>query len=84
MSPKGWSFYKTIAIRYASFMGKMIDTAAAAEKLGVNLQRIRALLQERRIPGARLIGRQWFVPEDFKVTPGTRGPELRKPRHGPK
>ena len=56
-------------------MGKMIDTAAAAEKLGVNLQRIRALLAQRRIPGARRIGRQWFVPEDFEVTPGTRGPK---------
>src|SRR5690349_21565281 len=55
-------------------MSKMIDAAAAAAKLGVNVQRIRALLQERRISGARLIGRQWFVPEDFKVTPGTRGP----------
>ena len=26
-------------------------------------------------PGARLVGRSWFVPEDFKVTPGTRGPK---------
>jgi methylase of polypeptide subunit release factors len=59
-------------------MGKMIDTAAAAARLGVNLQRIRALLGARRIPGARLVGRQWFVPEDFKVTPGTRGPSLKR------
>ena len=65
-------------------MGKMIDANAAAAKLGVNPQRIRALLAQRRIPGARYIGRQWFVPEDFVVIPGTRGPELRKPRHGPK
>jgi hypothetical protein len=55
----------------------MIDTAAAAKKLGVNLQRIRALLGKRRIPGARRVGRQWFVPEDFKVTPAARGPKLR-------
>jgi hypothetical protein len=48
-----------------------------AAKLGVNLQqqRIRALLAQRRIPGARRVGRQWFVP-DFKVTPGTRGPRM--------
>jgi methylase of polypeptide subunit release factors len=59
-------------------MGKMIDTATAAAKLGVNLQRIRALLAQRRIPGARLVGRTWFVPDDFKVTPGSRGPKLRK------
>jgi len=59
-------------------MAKMIDTAAAAEKLGVNLQRIRALLAQRRIPGARLVGRTWFVPEDFKVTPGRRGPPMKE------
>jgi hypothetical protein len=56
-------------------MGKMIDSAAAAARLGVNMQRVRALLGARRIPGARRIGRQWFVPEDFEVTPGTRGPK---------
>ena len=56
-------------------MGKMIDSAAAAARLGVNMQRIRALLGARRIPGARRIGRQWFVPEDFEVTTGTRGPK---------
>jgi hypothetical protein len=53
----------------------MIDSAAAAARLGVNMQRIRALLGARRIPGARRLGRQWFVPEDFEVTPGTRGPK---------
>jgi excisionase family DNA binding protein len=56
-------------------MGKMISTAEAAVKLGVNLQRVRALLSQRRIPGARRIGRQWFVPENFSVTPGSRGPK---------
>ena len=61
-------------------MGKMIGTAAAAKKLGVNLQRVRTLLTQRRIPGARRLGRQWFVPEDFKVTPGTRGPSLKRRR----
>jgi hypothetical protein len=54
----------------------MIDTAAAAAKLGVNLQRMRALLVQRRIPGARRLGRQWFIPENFKVMPGTRGPKM--------
>jgi hypothetical protein len=34
-------------------VGKMIDSAAAAARLGVNMQRIRALLGARRIPGAR-------------------------------
>jgi hypothetical protein len=54
----------------------MIGTAAAAKRLGVNLQRIRALLTQRRIPGARRVGRQWFVPEDFEVKPGARGPDM--------
>jgi len=54
----------------------MIDTAKAAAKLGVNAQRMRALLAQRRIPGARRIGRQWFVPEEFEVTPAARGPAL--------
>jgi excisionase family DNA binding protein len=56
----------------------MISTAEAAAKLGVNLQRIRALLSDRRIPGAKRIGRQWFIPKGFVVTPGTRGPKLGK------
>jgi hypothetical protein len=59
-------------------MGKMIDVAAAAAKLGVVPQRVRALLAKRRIPGARRLGRLWFIPEDFKVTPGSRGPSLKR------
>ena len=62
-------------------MSKMIDVIAAAAKLGVNPEYIRALLAQRRIPGAKFIGRQWLVPEDFVVIPGTRGPEPRKTRH---
>jgi hypothetical protein len=59
-------------------MGKMIDTATAAAKLRISIQRICVLCRERRIAGARLIGRQWFVPEDFTVTPGTRGPKQKR------
>jgi hypothetical protein len=59
-------------------MGKMIDVAAAAAKLGVVPQRIRALLAKRRIPGARRLGRLWFIPEDFKVTRGSRGPNMKR------
>jgi methylase of polypeptide subunit release factors len=56
-------------------VGKMINAADAAAKLGVSGQRIRALLAQRRIAGARLIGQRWFVPDDFTVKPGTRGPK---------
>jgi hypothetical protein len=65
-------------------MGKMIDAATAAAKLGVNLQRLRLLCRQRRIPGARLIGRTWRLPADFKVTPGARGPKLKKAKRDAK
>jgi len=62
-------------------MSKMIDVKTAAAKLGVNPEHIRALLAQRRIPGAKFAGRQWLLPEDFGVLSGTRGPEPRKIRH---
>jgi hypothetical protein len=55
-------------------MGKMIDTVAAAGRLGVTPLRVQQLCRQRRIKGARLTGRVWMIPEDFEVTPGTRGP----------
>jgi hypothetical protein len=55
-------------------LGKLIDIAAAAEKLKVSAERVRVLCRERRISGARFIGGRWFVREDFVVTPGKRGP----------
>jgi hypothetical protein len=61
-------------------MRKTIDVATAATRLGVNLQRMRVLCRERRIKGARLVGRVWMIPENFEVTPGTRGPALTKRR----
>ena len=59
-------------------MGKTIDVAEAARRLGVDPTKVRALCRNRRIQGARLVGRQWFIPEDFVVTPGARGPKLGK------
>lgn len=55
-------------------MGKMIDAYAAALLLKVDVSRVRLLCRERRIKGARLVGRVWMIPEDFEVTPGTKGP----------
>jgi hypothetical protein len=57
-------------------MGKLITSADAAAKLGVTLVRVQALCRQRRIPGARLIGRTWMLPADFVVTPGERGPAM--------
>lgn len=56
---------------------KTVTTAEAAERLGVTPNRLRVLLGQRRIKGARLVGREWQIPADFTVTPGTRGPKPR-------
>jgi hypothetical protein len=61
-------------------MGKSISIDVAAAKLRVTPQRVRVLCRERRIAGARLIGRTWMLPADFDVTPGTRGPKLKGKR----
>jgi hypothetical protein len=61
-------------------MGKTIDVATAAARLGVNVQRMRVLCRARRIRGARLVGRVWMIPEGFVITPGARGPALMKRR----
>jgi hypothetical protein len=59
-------------------MGKLINANNGAALLGITVRRLRALCAARRIPGARFIGGRWYVPEQFKVTPGTRGPKLGK------
>lgn len=58
-------------------MGKTIDLAEAARRLGVDPSRVRVLCRDRRIPRARLVGRVWQIPDDFVVTPGTRGPKAK-------
>jgi hypothetical protein len=59
-------------------MGKLISADEGATRLGVTVRRFRVLCNERRIRGARFIAGRWFVPADFVVTPGTRGPKLGK------
>jgi excisionase family DNA binding protein len=54
----------------------MISSKEAAKRMGVTISRIQALLRQRRIRGARLVGRTWLIPEDFEVNPGTRGPAM--------
>jgi len=54
----------------------MISSKEAAKRMGVTISRVQALLRQRRIPGARLVGRTWLIPENFKVKPGTRGPAI--------
>lgn len=52
----------------------MITVAQAACWLGVTERRVQVLCKQRRIPGARLVGRTWRLPDRPTVTPGTRGP----------
>jgi excisionase family DNA binding protein len=55
----------------------MISATEAARLLAVSPRRVRALCKARRIPGARLLGRDWRIPLSngaVKVLPGTRGP----------
>ncbi len=59
-------------------MPTMLSTADAAKRLGLTPGRIRELCIARRIKGARLVGRTWLIPENFEVTPGTRGPKPRR------
>jgi excisionase family DNA binding protein len=55
----------------------MISATEAARLLNVSPRRVRALCEARRIPGARLLGRDWRIPLNngaIEVLPGTRGP----------
>ncbi len=45
----------------------------AARELGVSGARVRKLLAEGRIRGARKIGRDWVVPTPVQVVPAARG-----------
>jgi excisionase family DNA binding protein len=54
-------------------MRKIITTAAAAKKLGVTQRHIQELCRSGRIPQASRFGRDWLMPENFKVLPVRRG-----------
>lgn len=53
-----------------------ITCSQAAKREGVTPGRIRALLGQKRIPGAKMLGPIWMIPEGFQVLPSkkrTRG-----------
>lgn len=80
--PGGMLEYPRWAIkpqRYPMHLRTRFATVAeAAEELKVTTMRIRHLLQQGRIRGARKIGREWLIPLPMEVTPGSRGP---RPKH---
>jgi hypothetical protein len=57
----------------------MITSAAAAALLGVTPRRVQALCAQGRIRGAKKIGRDWMLPDQPRISAGTRGPALRHP-----
>lgn len=56
----------------------VIPVAEAARARGINLRQLQILCKRSRVPGARLVGRLWMLPPDFTITPGSRGPKMRK------
>ena len=46
-----------------------ISTSAAAKQEGVSVQRIKGLLAQHRISGAKKHGGVWFIPKGFTVLP---------------
>lgn len=58
----------------------MISVSVAATRLGLSRQRVALLCKQRRIPGARLLGRQWFLPDTPRITAPPQGsPGPRRP-----
>ena len=57
-------------------MTGFVTAQRAAAECGVSLSRIRQLLQQRRVEGAKKFGRQWLVPTPVVVLPPTRDPDL--------
>ena len=51
----------------------IVTTEAAAEKLGVSQRQVQDLCKAGRIPQASKFGRDWLLPENFKVLPVRRG-----------
>jgi len=44
-----------------------LSTQQAADKLGVNCSRVRALLAQGRIAGAQKVGRNWIIPDPPRI-----------------
>lgn len=56
----------------------LIGASAVALTLGVSTRRVRALLAQGRIRGFKDKSGEWVVYWPFEVTPGKRGPDLRR------
>lgn len=59
-------------------MSLLIDVATSAAMLGVSTRRVRALLSEGRMRGVKGSSGVWLVAFPFSISPGRRGPDLRR------
>lgn len=57
-------------------MWPMIPVTVACIQLGMTPARVRVLCRERRIKGAKMLGRLWYLPDNFKIEPRSMGPPL--------
>jgi excisionase family DNA binding protein len=57
---------------------QFVTVRVAADFLGCSTRRVRALLAQGRLRGLRVKGRSWEVFWPLFVTPGRRGPDLRR------
>jgi len=58
----------------------LIGTAAAAQRLGVSQDRVRALIKAKRLP-AKKLGRDWFIdPKDLALVKNRKPGRPRKQR----
>jgi hypothetical protein len=57
---------------------KLISAGEAAIKLKVSPRRVQILCAQGRIRGAQIVGGSWILPTGFRVTPGARGPKMKR------
>lgn len=63
----------------------MIGTTEAEKKLKVSARRIRVLCEQGRIPGAKMVGKTWTLPDNPRVVEAGRSrPGVIKMKRKPK
>jgi hypothetical protein len=58
---------------------KTITTSAAAQITGHTIRAIARLARTGKIPGARLMGRQWYIPTAWAQNPANANPGKGRP-----
>lgn len=58
----------------------LLTAEQAARELNISPRRMRQLLRDGRVEGARRVGRSWMIPTALTVDPGSRGPAAQRSR----